>query len=232
MIRQTVFVALIAMGLSGCNTSYNYFQAEAEEDTGPAPTLFGTLLQGAGVAPKNKSAMATQPRAPLAIPSAADLPAPRQTSVAEASVQFPVDDDEVRRQRQARGSLVPGDEAFENRVSDSGSARIDATGFAVEGEIAPQRTVARDIDTAEQKGNFRLSRAQLRQTFTGGKRRNTVLTENGEAQPRTFLVQPPVEYRTPSQTAALPTKKEIQNSKWLKDRLYKREDKRPPRAIK
>lgn len=53
------------------------------------------------------------------------------------------------------------------------------------------------------------------------------MTTEGTPIPRTALIQPPEAYRTPAETAALPDKKDIENSEWVKKQLYRDTDNRP-----
>ncbi|MEM6847558.1 MAG: hypothetical protein AAF580_05705 [Pseudomonadota bacterium] len=234
MIRQTVFVALIAIGLAGCNTSYNYFQAEVEEEETAPGTLFGSMMKSAGMIPKQKSGLATRPRAPLAMPGSTQLPSPEEAVSAEAAVNFPTDDDDLGKARRIAAAKADEAAAYEasaggaqlNRVSNAGLQALDP-GQGV------RRNTGGDVQSAMKSSEptARLNRSQMRLTLPG-RSKNKLLNDDGTAKEREYLVQPPAEYRTPSQTAALPAKKDIENSKWLKDRLYKREDKRPARMIK
>jgi hypothetical protein len=65
MVRSVLVVAVLAVGLGGCNTAYNYFEDEPDPATeGRDMTLFGSLLTMSGVAAQPKSAIEYNPRAP------------------------------------------------------------------------------------------------------------------------------------------------------------------------
>ncbi|MEM8664708.1 MAG: hypothetical protein AAGF49_11390 [Pseudomonadota bacterium] len=238
MIRQSLLVALIAVGLAGCNTSYNYFQAEVEEEETEAPgTLFGAVMKRAGMIPDQNRGIEHKPRAPLAMPGSNDLPSPDETQNAEAVVNFPTDDDDARRERARRANELGMAAAYERQAAGATTNRVSNAGIQAlpaPGEFVRRETGGEAVQSAmSAEGSARLNRQEMKTTIRSpGRTRNQVLTDEGQAMPRQFLVQPPDEYRTPSQTAELPEKKDIENSKWVKDRLYKREDKRPARMIK
>ena len=75
-----------------------------------------------------------------------------------------------------------------------------------------------------------LSPTEMKSGFNSpdGKNSGKVLTAEGTAQPRQFLIQPPDTYRQPAETAELPQKKEIKNSKWAKKQLYGDQEKSNP----
>ena len=230
MIRPGLLAALLALplaaGVSGCNTSNNYFQEEAD-GTQEQQTTFGAILTMSGVIPKEQRPIEYRSRPPLAMPGSTDLPSPEESSAAEAAVNFPVDEDVQRRAERAR-LRKPG-EALDART-ERGDARalpgeISAT---LDGSTAPKKP----INMQDLHGNVserdRLSREELKMTISSPNRA-PILTEDGKAVQRTSLIQPPSDYRTPADTAALPDKGDIENSDWVKKQLYKKDDRTPAR---
>ena len=229
MVRTILIAASLAVGLSGCNTAYNYFEEEPPEN---APiqhhNFFGQLLSKGGVLEQQKMPVKYEPRAPLAMPGTSDLPPPEEVSSAEQAVNFPEDHDkrvgaeqrdlyarnaELQAAAERRGGrFLPGEMNDGPRTTKSGLAGLEAT---------TDRTSAR-----------RLSRQELKKTITGRSKPQGMLNEDGTAAPRLSLVHPPTDYRTPSQEAALPSKKDVENSEWLTDQLYKsRREKAPNERI-
>jgi hypothetical protein len=88
------------------------------------------------------------------------------------------------------------------------------------------------IDDARGVGHARVNREQMRITVRRSGGDGTLLTEDGKPAPRRNLALPPDAYRTPAETAALPDPGDIENSEWVNKRLYKVNDRRPPRLIK
>ncbi|UOM33366.1 hypothetical protein [Acuticoccus sp. I52.16.1] len=224
MVRTALIAAALAVGLSGCNTAYNYFEEEPEQKGQVQnSTAFGALLTMGGITQQTASGRDYTPRAPLAMPGTSDLPAPTKGSAAEDAVNFPEDHD-VRKYREeqelyARGAAL--DAAAEQRG-----------GRFLPGEITdgPQAKRASGTDglSLEREAGNRLSREELKNSHKGRSKPRGMLTEDGAAAPRMSLVHPPSDYRTPAETAALPDKKEIENSEWLTEQLYKTHAKGQP----
>jgi hypothetical protein len=84
----------------------------------------------------------------------------------------------------------------------------------------------------EKSTNFLLNREQMRQKIQSGEEDGLVLAEGGTAAPRRFLIQPPEAYRTPVDSAPLPEEGDIENSEFIKKRLYDKDlERRPERMI-
>ena len=218
MVRSVLIAAFVAVGLSGCNTAYNYFEEEpdptAEVEQG---SVFGMLLTRGGLAEQSRSPGDTyKPRAPLAMPGSSDLPPPSDTSSAEAAVNFPKDHDvEAREAKRAQYEQAA---ALDAAATARGGRFLP--GEMDDGPMARQATVADELSRVEDPGR-KLSREEMKVTIRGRSMRNVMLNEDGTAAPRTSLIQPPTAYRTPSETAALPEKRDIENSEWMKKEMYK-----------
>ena len=232
MMRQILMVTLLGAALAGCNTSYSYFEDEADPNEVKNSTLFGSMLTMAGVVEAPKQGIDYQPRPPLAIPAGADgataLPSPEEGSQAEAAVNFPTDHDELERQRRARLAelgkkahnddditakhgigIIPADEA--NALRREGGGQRRTTGVAIlkghkERIFEPLTAAERDVKVSTRS------------------RRSPILTDEGAAAPRAYLIQPPDAYRTPADTAPLPEEGDIENSEWVDKQLYRRHD--------
>lgn len=237
MVRLALLVALAGVGLSlaGCNTSYNYFQEEADASERKGDTTaFGAFLSMTGMVPQPKATIDHRPRAPLAVPSSSELPPPEDTSPAEAALDFPVDADERERERQRQLDELGAEAAYElSGGNDNSNMRVSAADVvagrrAGGGLTRPEN----DIMQSTRPQHFRLNREQMRQTFRTQDRATALITEEGTPAPRRYLIQPPADYRTPAETAALPEPGDIENSEWAKKRLYKVEDRKPPRMLK
>lgn len=238
MVRLAL-AAVIAVGLAGCNTSYNYFSEETTETEDQNTTAFGAILTMTGMVPKPKERIDYTPRAPLAIPGSTQLPDPDAASEAEAAVNFPVDQDEKERARRARLQDMAGEYAYEqDGLDETRNARTrpgQVQAMRREGGGLDQtyrNTGVQILDDARGVGNARVSRDEMRVTIRrrGGDRQ--LLDEEGKPVPRKSLIHPPDQYRTPADTAALPEPGDIENSEWVKKRLYKVNDRRPARLLK
>jgi len=238
MVRLAL-TAVLALGLAGCNTSYNYFSEETAETKDENSTAFGAILTMTGMVPKQQEQIEYTPRAPLAIPGSTQLPDPDAASKAEAAVNFPVDQDEKERARRARLQEMSGEYAYEqDGVDETRNARTNpdqVRAMRREGgglDRSYSGTGVQILDDARGVGDARVSREEMRVTIRrrGGDRQ--LLDEEGKPIPRQSLIQPPDTYRTPADTAALPEPGDIENSEWVKKRLYKVNDRRPARLLK
>ncbi|MCF3931886.1 hypothetical protein L1787_00485 [Acuticoccus sp. M5D2P5] len=235
MVRLALVLTVLALTLGGCNTAYNYFEEESDaSEQGGDSTAFGAILSMTGMVEEKKRPIQYKPRAPLAIPGSTDLPTPEETSAAEAAVNFPVDQDERIRQRQAELDARGAEAAYErNAVGEIGVARVGPDGVAAARRAGGGLDHKKDYLLEDSRPqDFRLTREQMRQTFTGRSQERALLTEDGKPAPRAYLIQPPADYRTPADSAALPDKGDIENSEWAEKRLYGVNDRRPPRAQK
>lgn len=231
MIAKSIVVMVLALAVAGCNTSYNYFEEEADASEGSDDTTaFGSILSMTGMVAKPKPAIQYRQRAPLAMPSTTELPTPEDGKTAQQAVNFPVDADDAERKRQQELAAVGAASAYErNGRTETGNVRVNP------GDQQVKDNSGRRYDTGlRQTGSqhFRLTREQMRQSFKGRAKEGSLLTEEGQAAPRAYLIQPPEDYRTPADTAAVPDPGDIENSEWAKRRLYKPNDRRPPRMIK
>jgi hypothetical protein len=235
MVRSVLLVAALAIGLGGCNTAYNYFEDEPDPALeGRDSTVFGSLLTASGIAAQPKSAIEYNPRAPLAIPGSTELPSPTDASAAQAAVDFPVDHDETERQRRMAAYERGQEAAYETEYTRGTTGRVSpdevVAGRRAGGGLA--RLPEKVIPDNEKQTNFHLSREEMRQKIPTGEQIGIVLDEGGTAAPRRYLIQPPEAYRTPVASAPLPEEGDIENSEWIKKRLYDKSlERRPERAI-
>ncbi len=235
-MKHVLSVVAVAALLAGCNTSYNYF----EDDRSELPernedTAFGILLGAAGIVSRKSPPIEYETRAPLAMPPSRELPAPepREAAVAATDVDWPDDPDEAEAaRRRANSERGEWQRAYDNSLSESQQARLSPE--AVQEGRLPGGGQTRRADTfdSNRPQHFRLSPAELAKTFRGRSSSREILTETGEARPRQYLVEPPDTYRTPSESAPLPEPGDIENSDWVKKRVYGQQDRRPPRAVK
>lgn len=236
MVRLAL-AAAVALGLAGCNTSYNYFQEETAAAEKQDTTAFGAFLTMSGIIPKQREAVPLTPRAPIAIPASTELPDPNAAAAAETAVDFPVDESERERRRRAELEDLAGEYAYEqDGVMEQRNARVDpdrVQAYRREGGGLPEpnRMVTNGdrLEDFRGVGHARVSREEMRVTIRrqGGGRQ--ILNEDGTPTERTSLAQPPQTYFTPAETAALPDPDDIENSEWIKKRVYNITDRRPPR---
>ncbi|WMS44849.1 hypothetical protein RDV64_10865 [Acuticoccus sp. MNP-M23] len=226
MKRKILAVLVLSLGIAGCNTSNNYFEDDDEGVQKPQSfNLFQTAMEGAGVIPKQqKQRLAYKPRAPLAIPSSTNLPAPSDgENSAQAAVNFPVDQDvqEKARQAQLGAAIGPSAERDPEDGSYQGLRGATARSYRLPSEALQAREDKRDITKLmDDDKTFKAQPNKAAKGFTLKKPGREVITADGKAAPRKYLIQPPEEYREPAQTAALPEKGDIENSEWVKKQLY------------
>lgn len=231
VVKFAIVTVAAAMMLAGCNTSYNYFKEDVAEDSDRDTSLFGTALSMAGVIPEQQKAIEYKPRAPIAVPSTNELPTPGSSNTVRAAVNFPEDQDsaEARRRAELRSTL-----AYEGRIDEVGNnSNINLTAD----QMAAGRRAGGGITQEAWKPNqdafgntsANLTKEQLKTVVRAPRKGGEILEDDGSPAPRKYLIQPPSEYRTPAETAALPERKEIKNSDWARSRLYDVEDKTPRR---
>lgn len=229
-MRILTVVACAAL-LAGCNTSYNYFEDARSEDESNPTTAFGMILETTGIVARQREPIEYEPRAPLAMPPKRDLPTPEERVAAREGVDWPVDPEE-REAARRRAVLAAGEEqaAYDNSLRDSDVARaspetvqagrLEGGGLRTgNGEEEPRRVGV--FDEIFEMGR-KLSPTELSKTFRGADEETALLTEDGKARPRRYLVEPPDDYRTPSPDAPLPEAGDVEHSEWGEDQLYKR----------
>lgn len=219
MKRAILAAAVLSLALAGCNTSYNYFEDDSEGAPDPGPfNLAHTMMKQTGIVPQDQRKLAYKPRAPLAMPATTDLPPPEavnEKNAAEAAVNFPTEqeDQDDARQKELASLLGTKEDPNGSPGTRKTSAILPAEAFAEPNA----REQGPDLmgDPMEYLKAVRNKKVSFRQPGS------EVLTGEGVAAPRKYLIQPPDEYRTPASTAALPEKGDIENSEWLKKQLYR-----------
>lgn len=216
-------LTLVAAGVAGCNTSSSYFYEEKQPSAQRDVGLFGGFLESTGMVNREPNQIEYKQRSPIALPPSNELPAPvPEGGSAIAAVDWPEDPDKA-----AAAAPVPTSTATleGERLSpqEIQAGRI-AGGLSTSGGLSYDERFLRDT------GNVALSPTEMKSGFNSpdGKNSGKVLTAEGTAQPRQFLIQPPDTYRQPAETAELPQKKEIKNSKWAKKQLYGDQEKSNP----
>lgn len=227
MKRQALIVLGLSVALAGCNTSYSYFE---DDTTGVKPkstNFFYNAMQTAGVVPKDKAEVKPTPRAPLAMPRTSELPSPSSgRSAAHEAVNFPVDQNDQNEARQRKLSELlnrdaPGVDTRENPRS------VQAANVRLPAEAQQQSRDRRDVTKIWNDDAFKPDPTKRIRGIRIRRPGEQVLTEDGQAMERKYLIQPPTEYRTPAATAALPEKGDIENSEWVRSRLYKKAAPKP-----
>ncbi|MEM8553164.1 MAG: hypothetical protein AAGF45_12365 [Pseudomonadota bacterium] len=223
MMRKLVAVAVLGLALSGCNTAYNYF----EDDTEGTPTRSGfnlahSMMKHAGVVPKDKAKIAHRPRPPLAMPGTTQLPSPqgKDTSSVKAAVNFPTDHEESEAERKARLAALLQNGQTKTVVSTETGETINSRLLSLPPEAVAKKPQGDRSLVFKDKSPVR-SLKDMRKKLRFRTPAQTLLTEDGKAAPRRYLMQPPDAYRTPAATAALPEEGDIENSEWVKKRVYK-----------
>ena len=224
-MRSILAVMVLGLALAGCNTSYNYFEDDTEGAPDPGPfNLAQTLMQHAGVVEKEKARVAYKPRAPLAMPGSSNLPDPQargEKNHAEAAVNFPTDHEDAEAQRKAdlKAAFAANEDPSAMRDDDDGVTNRQYARLPAEATAQPE--AQRDNSEIFRDKTGQEVMKDLRNKVTFRRPGQATLTEDGKAAPRQYLIQPPDEYRTPAETAAIPEEGDIENSEWIKKQLYR-----------
>jgi hypothetical protein len=231
MMPRWIVAAGAALLLAGCNTSYNYFEDEKDP---AAPVDSGAFAYILGMAGASKGPQIEyKARAPLAMPPSRELPPPVSSEpnklAAAGAVDWPNDPDEDERQRMIRKRAIA--ETGESPAPDStqsGGARLSPE------EIQAGRLEGGGLDRSKGGGlidgqtsdsqSFRLSPRELAKKFLPDNSEDEILTADGKAKSREYLIEPPDEYRQPAETAELPDPGDIENSSWFNERLFGKPD--------
>ncbi|MEM0906285.1 MAG: hypothetical protein AAGJ94_02900 [Pseudomonadota bacterium] len=232
MKRSILALMVMSLALGGCNTAYNYFEDDDEGAPTPAGgfNLANALMKQTGVVPKDKRALTYKPRAPLAMPASTDLPNPEDrngSNAAEVAVNFPVDHADQEKDRKERlsaalanGQTLPPAGSNTAVDADGNPTSVQGLGLSPADPIEPpsrrermkpgewEKSPIRSVKEMKRKLNFQTPDREL-------------LTAQGKPAQRRYLIQPPTEYRTPAESAALPEKGDIEKSEWLRKQLYR-----------
>lgn len=200
--RAFAIVALsgLAAGCVGGPESYYDDGTSAQAQEGQP--LMHRLLTGAGIVDPPTAPIQYAPRSPIVVPPSTELKAPGASPATVAGSEWPTNPEEVQAAARAAGQKDPGEVLREAMHSGDRltSAEVQA-GRIPGGGLAGTQT-ASNPDSTQRTGGERLSQTEL-QTLkvnspgSGG-------PNIGAAPTRTYLIEPPVEYRTPATTAAMP----------------------------
>lgn len=211
-------LTLVAAGVAGCNTSNSYFYEEKQPSQNRDVGLFGGILESTGMVNRPATEIEYKQRSPIALPPSNDLPEPvAKGGSAMASVDWPEDPDKAAAEAIAAAPTARATLEGERLSPEEIQAGRIAGGLPTSnGSLDYDERFLRDT------GNVALSPTEMKAGFTSpdGKKAGKVLTAEGTAQPRQYLIQPPDTYRQPAETAELPERKEIKNSKWAKKQIY------------
>jgi len=216
-------LTLIAAGTAGCNSSSSYFYEEKQPSQNRDVGLFGGFLESTGMVAREPTQIDYRQRSPIALPPTNDLPQPEpEGGSAIASVDWPEDPDKA-----AAAEPVPTATAT---LEGERLTPQEIQAGRVAGGLPTTNSKGYDKRFLRDTGNVALSPTEMKAGFNSpdGKNSGKVLTAEGTAQPRQFLIQPPDAYRQPADSAALPEKKEIKNSKWARKQLYGDQQKSNP----
>lgn len=212
---------LATAALAGCNTANNYFYEEkpAASQKDESGGILGAFLEGTGVVQREQQPIEYKARSPITVPPTTDLPDPEPSGGnAIAAVDWPNDPDKGAEAAAANSALYSATSVDQERLTPE---QIQAG--RLEGGLPPSSENLKDPAFLKRDtGNKRLTPDQMKQGFESPNkgRAGKVLTAEGQAQPRKYLIQPPDEYRTPADTAPLPKEGDIENSDWATKQLY------------
>jgi len=209
-------LTLVAAGVAGCNTSQSYFYEEKQPNESRDIGLFGSILEGTGVVSRETAPIEYKQRSPIALPPSNELPDPEAPGgAAVASVDWPDDPDD-------RADVTPAPSSRATLEGERLSPQEIQAGRVAGGMPVPEGSTGYDERFLRDTGKMTLTPSEMKAGFDSPDKKGSgrVLTAEGQAQPRQYLIQPPDEYRQPAATAELPERKGIKNSKWAKDQIY------------
>ncbi|MGX1306157.1 hypothetical protein AB7M35_000877 [Amorphus suaedae] len=217
-------LTLIAAGTAACNTSSSYFYEEKQPSQQRDVGLFGGILESTGMVNRPATEIDYKQRSPIALPPTNELPPPEpEGGKAIAAVDWPNDPDKAAASEPvpSASSTLNGERLTPEEIQ---AGRVAGGMPTTNGSLSYDKRFLRDT------GNVALSPTEMKAGFSSpdGKNSGKVLTAEGAAKPRQYLIQPPDEYRQPAETAELPQKKEIKNSKWARKQLYGGQEKSNP----
>jgi hypothetical protein len=195
--------AIFALGglAAGCISGpEDYYDDGSAAQAQEGQPLMHRLLTGAGIVDPPTTSIEYAPRSPIVVPPSTDLRPPEASPGAAVGTEWPTDPEEVRAAARAAGQKDPGEVLREAMHSGDRlpTAEVQA-GRIPGGGLAAAQTSA--TDSTKRTGATRLTQTEL-QTL----KVNTPSSgpNIGTAPTRTYLIEPPVEYRTPAATAAMP----------------------------
>jgi hypothetical protein len=204
---RVVFVTAALGVVSGCVNSPTYGTGK------PADVqLLEDVTGMMSIMPNKKEPIEYKPRPTLVQPPTKDTLPPPQESVASASNPSWPESPEQRRARIR-------DEATQNRDNPEFEPAVATASSRSAPQLRSQRTRGDDLDA---NGHVTVASA----ASTEGQRaefKRLRDTKQGSATTRTFLSEPPLEYRVPAETA--PTD-ELGEDEWKKERRRKVEARR------
>ena len=218
VLRNTL-LAGIALGLSGCLSGQGGFYGNGSD--APDVAAVKRLMAGIGAIDPETKPIDYKPRAPLAVPpSTAALPDPEAdvTEAANLPANWPRDKDAellaLQKSREATGTAAL-------READRGPGRLSPeeihSGQSLRSAAAPsaEEQQAR-LEEMKDNANNRLTPTELR-TLKLNKPQSTALFDANGKPVRKYLIEPPVEYSAPAESAplALPEEKSRILPKWL-----------------
>ena len=185
--RFALVAPLVAAGLlvSGCMSSPTYGTAKTANEQ-----LIDDVNGILSLAPNNRNQVDYKPRPELVKPpSTVVLPAPQENIASTSNSAWPESPEQKRARVRADATANRDNPGFEPLVVDD---------IPVEKEKRPLGVSQRLIDNGGSMAENNRARKQQREEF------NRRLAENNQGSPtsRKYLSEPPLEYRTPAQTAA------------------------------
>ncbi len=222
-IARLALLTGVAAALSGCMSSgQDGFYGNGSE--APDVAAVKRVMAGVGLVNPEAQPIDYKPRAPLAVPpSTAALPDPEASTAGAENLpaNWPRNKDAELLALQ-RSRLATGSEAL--REANRGTERL-----TVEELQSGTRRSARQVRTEEQQKaaiqgmkdnpNNRLSPTELRSKKLIKPETASLFGPDGKPT-RRYLVEPPVEYSTPADTAplALPKEEEGPKKHWMDER--------------
>jgi hypothetical protein len=195
--------AILALGglAAGCvGGPEDYYDDGSAAQAQEGQPLMHRLLTGAGIVDPPTASIQYAPRSPIVVPPSTDLRPPESSPAAAVGGDWPTDPEEVRAAARASGQKDPGEVLREAMHSGDRLTSTEVQAGRIPGGGLAGAQVS-DTNSTKRTGGERLTQAELQtlkvDTPSSG-------PNIGNAPTRTYLIEPPVEYRTPAATAAMP----------------------------
>jgi hypothetical protein len=195
--------AILALGglAAGCiGGPQDYYDDGSAAQAQEGQPLMHRLLTGAGIVDPPTTSIQYAPRSPIVVPPSTDLRPPEASPAAAVGGDWPTDPEEVRAAARASGQKDPGEVLREAMHSGDRLTSAEVQAGRIPGGGLAGTQVA-NTDSTRRTGGERLTQTELQtlkvDTPSSG-------PNIGDAPTRTYLIEPPVEYRTPAATAAMP----------------------------
>jgi hypothetical protein len=201
--KTTRAFAILALGglAAGCvGGPESYYDDGTAAQAQEGQPIMHRLLTGAGIVDPPATSIQYAPRSPIVVPPSNDLRPPSASPAAVAGTEWPTNPEEVQAAARASGQKDPGQVLREAMHSGDRLSTAEVQAGRIPGGGLNGTGTAEQPESTQRLGR-RLTHTELQTLKVNSPQSGPNI---GAAPTRTYLVEPPVEYRTPATTAAMP----------------------------